>query len=189
MPSVSTEIVGAVLLSADVHADDRGWLQRAFDWRVHGKLLPEPLKWVQENQLRSRQRVIRGFHFRSDSCEWKLLRVVHGWAFDVIVDIRPQSSTFLKWESFLLKDDDHKHLLIPAGCAHAIQALTDPLDFCFATSATYDSALDKGFAWNDPMLNVPWPLTPPILSQRDAAAVSLSEMFPRFDAWFGDVGL
>ena len=184
--TLCTDIAGVLLVEGQAYSDHRGWLSRAFDAALHTPLLPHNRAWVQENAIRSMRRVIRGFHFRQDCLEWKLLRVVRGKAYDVVVDLRPDSASYLKWQSFRLADYDHKHLLIPAGCAHGIQAVSAELDFSFHTSAPYDEQLDNGFAWNDPTLAIPWPLTPPILSERDRLAGPIISLVPQFADWFSN---
>jgi dTDP-4-dehydrorhamnose 3,5-epimerase len=155
-----------------------------WDVSLHTSLLPPGMSWAQENQLRSCERAIRGFHFRGDLIEWKLVYVVSGEAYDVVVDIRPNSPSFLRWQAFVLDERRNQQILIPPGCAHGIQALSQKIDFVLWTSVPYDSAKDFGFAWNDPTLNVPWPLQPPVLSERDRAAERVETLIPRLHDWF-----
>ena len=181
-----SEIAGVLIGSPVVRPDVRGWFIRIFDEAVW----PSPTdcgegRWVQENQLRSRYSTIRGLHFRADLREAKLVRVVSGEIFDVVIDLRPGSATFLRWESFILDDHRHEQLYIPPGCAHGFQALTDRVDVCLKTSTFYDPSLDRGLRWSDPEVGIRWPIPNPVLSPRDAQTPSLAELKPSLDDWFG----
>lgn len=181
-----TDVRGLLLIDGSESQDVRGWFRRVWDASIHTALLPENMSWMQENQLRSRQWALRGFHFRADLTEWKLLHVIAGEAYDVVVDLRPNSVTFLKWRAFLLDERRNQQVLIPPGCAHGIQALSRRLDFTFKTSSAYDQVKDRGFTWNDPALDVPWPNMTPILSERDRRAEPLNAVLPNLRDWFGN---
>jgi dTDP-4-dehydrorhamnose 3,5-epimerase len=168
-----------------IRPDVRGWFVRIYDdasW-------PMPTgfgsgRWVQENQLRSRHTAIRGLHFRADLTEAKLLRVVRGEIFDVVLDLRPWSTTFGQWESFILDDRRHEQLFVPPGCAHGFQALTD-VDLCIKTSTPYDPSLDRGVSFSDQSLKIPWPIPNPVVSRRDLAAPAFEDVSNRLPEWFG----
>lgn len=105
--------------------------------------------------------------------------------FEVVVDLRPWSSTFGRWEQFWLDDEAHRQILVPPGCAHGFQVVSDLADICYKHDAVYAPELEAGMAWNDPELAVPWPLPDPILSMRDRQAPSLAEIRPALASWYG----
>jgi dTDP-4-dehydrorhamnose 3,5-epimerase len=182
-----TDIADVRLGSPTIRPDVRGWFIRIFDeaeWptsAAHGEG-----RWVQENQLRSRYSTIRGLHCRAGLDEAKLIRVVSGEIFDVVLDLRPWSPTFLKRTSFILDDHRHEQLFVPPGCAHGFQALSDRVDICIKTSAFYDPERDRGVRWSDPELEIPWPIPNPVLSPRDQASPMLADVKPLLKDWFGE---
>lgn len=166
--------------------DERGWFMRTFCAQKHGPAGITADSFVQENQSRSRKGTVRGLHTRAELREAKLVRVPHGRIFDVVVDLRPQSPTYLQWESFLLDDVDHMQLLVPAGCAHGFQALSDGVTVCYKVDAPYDPDLDVAIAWDDPDLAITWPLDDVLVSTRDRAAPKLADVHPHLPHWFGE---
>ncbi|GHE01647.1 dTDP-4-dehydrorhamnose 3,5-epimerase [Streptomyces alanosinicus] len=183
----ATDIDGLLLITPRPRRDDRGWFSRTYcavDYAALG--LDHPL--VQENQSRSRRGVIRGLHVRADLDEAKFVRVVRGSLFDVVVDLRPRSRTFLQVRTFELNDEDPRHLRVPPGCAHGFQALSAEVDVLYGVDVPYNPVKDVTLAWNDPLLGIRWPLPGPILSERDREAPSVSALRPRFDDWFGGYG-
>lgn len=185
MQTQETSLYGVRLIEPAAILDDRGWFLRVFSADSYGEAGIDHTTLVQENQSRSRQRTIRGLHTRSTLSEAKLVRCAHGEIFDVVVDLRPWSPTFLRWERFVLDDRRHRQVYIPPGCAHGFQALSRQADVCYRVDAYYDPSLDVAVAWNDPELAIPWPLPEPILSERDRDAPPLREVRPRLEDWFG----
>lgn len=165
--------------------DDRGWFTRTFSADVAVSAGLDPSRFVQDSQSRSRRATIRGLHLRRDLSEGKLVRVARGAVFEVVVDLRPWSPTFLAQEHFTLDDVEHLQLLVPPGCAHGFQVVSDAADVCYRIDAYYEPALDAAVAWDDPELAVPWPLPDPVLSARDRDAPSLREVRPQLASWFG----
>jgi dTDP-4-dehydrorhamnose 3,5-epimerase len=180
-----TSLHGVKLLEPSPIRDERGWFLRVFSADIYGRAGIDHRNLVQENHSRSRQRTIRGLHTRSQLTESKLVRCARGEIYDVVVDLRPWSPTFLKWERFILDDCGHAQLYIPPGCAHGFQVLSLAADVCYRVDAYYDPSLDAAVAWNDPDIGIPWPLSDPILSQRDRNAPPLSSIRPRLEEWFG----
>jgi dTDP-4-dehydrorhamnose 3,5-epimerase len=181
-----TDVADVLIGVPTIRPDVRGWFVRIFDdveWpppTAHGEG-----RWVQENQLRSRYSTIRGLHCRVGLDEAKMIRVVSGEVFDVVLDLRPWSPTFLTWASFILDHHRHEQLFVPPGCAHGFQALTDSVDLCIKTSTYYDPELDRGVLWSDPTVEIPWPMANPVLSVRDALAPTVEAVKPRLSEWFG----
>lgn len=131
--------------------------------------------FVQDNLSLSNRFVLRGLH--GDTRMAKLVQVLRGSAFDVIVDARRDSPTFRHWYGSTLRAQDHTQLYIPAGCLHGFLALEDATLLFYKQSAEYDSAHEFGIAWNDPDLAIEWPLggAAPILSPKDVANPTLRE--------------
>jgi dTDP-4-dehydrorhamnose 3,5-epimerase len=179
------DVPGLLTIRPHPALDDRGWFMRAFSAQEYAAAGIHHAALVQENHSRSRYGVLRGLHTRAELSEAKLVRVARGRIFDVAVDLRPASPTFLQWRSFVLDDEEHLQLRIPAGCAHGFQVLSDTADVCYKVDAPYDPALDVAIAWNDPELAVSWPLGGPVLSDRDRQAPLLSEVREYLPKWFG----
>ena len=180
-----TSIPGLLTIRPRPIADERGWFMRSFSAAEYAAAGIDQAALVQENHSRSRRGVLRGLHTRGELREAKLIRAVRGEIFDVVVDLRPGSPTFLQWRSFILDDAAHLQLRIPAGCAHGFQALSDFADVCYKVDAAYDPALDVTIAWDDPELAIEWPLREPVLSDRDRLAPPLSAVREHLGEWFG----
>jgi dTDP-4-dehydrorhamnose 3,5-epimerase len=182
-----TDIPGLLTIRPHPVADDRGFFMRSFSAEEYATAGIHQSALVQENHSRSRHGVLRGLHTRAELSEAKLVRAAHGRIFDVAVDLRPGSPTFLQWRSFVLDDEEHLQVRIPAGCAHGFQVLSETADVCYKVDAPYDKSLDVTIAWNDPELGITWPLGNPVLSERDRGAPPLSAVRDCLPAWFGSV--
>lgn len=176
---------GMSLIEPHPASDDRGWFVRVFDRDTHAAAGLDHTRMVQENHSRSRKGVLRGLHVRTELAECKLVRCARGHVFDVLVDLRPWSSTFGQWASVELDDERHLQVLVPPGCAHGFQAQSEVADVCYRVDAFYDKSKDAALAWNDPELDIPWPIPEPVLSPRDQQAPLLSEIRPQLENWFG----
>lgn len=186
MEIVETSVDGVILFELEAkQRDERGFFLRAFDAELYAAAGIDHTRLVQENQSRSRQRTIRGLHTRSNLSESKLVRCARGEIFDAVVDLRPWSPTFLRWESFTLSDANFRQLWIPPGCGHGFQALSEVVDVCYRVDSPYDPALDVAVSYCDPEIGIPWPLDDPVVSDRDAAAPTLSEIRPHLTDWYG----
>lgn len=173
------EIVGAFLFEPTPHVDARGFFSRTFDADVARSVCIDPDGFAQDSLSRSAKGVIRGMHLRSGRGEAKLVRCSYGEVFDVIVDLRPGSSTYRNIRSFRLSGDTQVTLYVPAGCAHGFQALTEPADVSYRIDRPHDPAEDVAIAFDDPELAIPWPLPPALLSERDRRAPRLAEVLER----------
>jgi dTDP-4-dehydrorhamnose 3,5-epimerase len=168
-------VAGALLFQPAPHRDDRGFFTRTFDAEVARSAGIDPHGFSQDSLSRSVGGVVRGMHIRRGDGESKLVRCSYGAVFDVIVDLRPGSPTYLHWASFELRDTSQESLYVPAGCAHGFQALTDPADVSYRIDQPHDPAQDVSIAFDDPTLGIPWPLPVTMVSPRDRAAGSLAE--------------
>lgn len=173
----TTRMADALILETDVHRDARGFF--AETWRldeVRAAGILEP--FVQENHSRSVRDTLRGLHFQEGHRQGKLVRVGRGAIWDVIVDLRPGSASLGEWEGFTLDDVDLRQLYVPPGFAHGFCVVSDTADVLYRVSAYYDSSLERGLAWDDPELAIPWPSDSPLLSERDRKNPPLSEIVP-----------
>jgi dTDP-4-dehydrorhamnose 3,5-epimerase len=168
-----TEIEGVVLIEPTVHGDERGFLLETFRDSEMQSLGIE-VDFVQDNQSRSDARVLRGIHMQRGQA--KLVRCPRGRIFDVAVDLRPDSPTYKRWEGYELDDVDHRQLFIPTGFGHGFCVLSETADVLYRLSSYYDPDLERGVAWDDPEIAVRWPISDPILSERDRNAPSLADL-------------
>jgi dTDP-4-dehydrorhamnose 3,5-epimerase len=164
------EIGGALLFRPTPHVDERGFFSRTFDAEVAREAGLDPCGFAQDSLSRSARGVIRGLHARSGAGEAKLVRCSYGAIFDVVVDLRPRSATYLNWASFELRDTEQTSLYIPAGCAHGFQALTEPADVAYRIDRPHDPSEDVSIAFDDPELAIGWPLPVALMSRRDLNA-------------------
>lgn len=171
-----TELPGVLLFEPTPHHDARGWFARTFDSAAARAAGIDPSAFVQDSQSRSHKGVIRGLHGRIGEGEAKFVRCPSGALFDVVIDVRPNSSTFGCWEAFQL-DDRHMHgLYIPRGFLHGFQALTESADICYRIDAEHNPTEDIAVRWDDPHLAIPWPLSPALISERDQRAATWNEL-------------
>ena len=167
-------IAGALTFKPTPYVDERGFFCRTFDAEVIRGACIDPAAFTQDSLSRSARGVVRGLHLRRGYGEAKLVRCSFGAIFDVIVDLRPASSTYRNWESFELRDEEQVSLYVPAGCAHGFQALTAPADVSYRIDRPHDPSEDVAIAFDDPELAIPWPLPATAISERDRLAPSLA---------------
>lgn len=183
MKFTQTSLPDVVILESEVFGDDRGWFMESFnDERFRQGLkalgLDAPSAFVQDNHSLSAKGVLRGLHYQcAPRAQGKLVRVIAGEAFDVAVDIRPNSPTYGKWTAVHLSAKNRKMLWIPAGFAHGFLAMTDGTEFLYKTTDYYDKASERALRWNDKDIGIVWPLFGDVVvSKKDLAAQSLAEM-------------
>jgi dTDP-4-dehydrorhamnose 3,5-epimerase len=171
-----TGLDGALLFVPTPHYDDRGLFTRTFDAAVAADHGIDAAAFAQDSQSRSRQGTIRGMHGRRGRGEAKLVRCARGAVHDVIVDARPSSATFGKHVAVRLDDETFATLFVPPGFLHGFQALTEQADVCYRIDREHDPAEDIAVRYDDPGLNIGWPLAVTAISPRDAAAGRWSEL-------------
>ncbi|HEX7896840.1 MAG TPA: dTDP-4-dehydrorhamnose 3,5-epimerase [Planctomycetota bacterium] len=168
MRRVDTPLPGLALLEPKVHGDNRGFFYEAWNRDTY-RGLGIDRAWVQDNVSRSARGVLRGLHFQLARPQAKLVTVLAGEVFDVAVDVRRSSPTFGKWFSTVLSGEKRNLLYIPEGFAHGFQVLSESADFFYKVTDFWSPEDERGVAWNDPALAIPWPLAgAPSLSARDA---------------------
>ncbi len=161
-----TELEGVLLIEPTVHLDSRGRFFESYEKEKY-RALGIQEEFIQDNQSLSNKNVLRGLHYRVDPEQAKLIRVVKGEVFDVVVDIRKSSATFGKWQGFILSDANYLQLYIPAGFAHGFCVLSDTAEFLYKVSEYYSAEKEKGIIWNDPDIGIDWPISDPVLSEKD----------------------
>ncbi len=140
--------------------------------------------FIQDNHSLSTGSVIRGLHFQlPPKSQGKLLRVIEGKIWDVAVDLRSESPSFLQWLAIELDDQSNRMFYIPPGFAHGFATLSERVQLFYKCSEEYDANLDTGIRWNDPRLNLPWPLENPLISTKDAQLPLLDPDFFRRLRW------
>lgn len=159
---------GALLLEPAVYRDSRGFFMESYK----EVLLQEAgisTSFIQDNQSYSAEpHVLRGLHYQANpKAQTKLLRVVSGAIYDVIVDLRRNSPTFGRWESVILSEYNHRQILIPKGFAHGFCTLVPDTRILYKVDEYYAPESDRGILWNDPALGIDWPTSEPILSEKD----------------------
>ena len=174
----TTAIAGVSVIDTDVVCDERGAFARLFCTDDLRPLLSER-RIVQVNQSRTtRVGAIRGMHFqRSPHAEMKFVRCVRGRVWDVAVDLRAESPTFLRWHAEELSACNARMLGVPEGCAHGFQVLDPDSELLYLHTALYTPAAEGGVRYDDPLLGIGWPLTPLDLSMRDLQHALLTKKF------------
>ena len=164
-------VAGVYLVEADVFADERGaftraWLPADFEQRGLETRIAQCSMAVNH-----RRGTIRGMHYQVAPCEeMKFVRAIAGAIFDVAIDLRPDSATYLQWTGVELSADNRRALYVPPGIAHGYQALTDGAEVLYFVSADYSPPHQRGVRWNDPVFGITWPLgSPPVINERDAS--------------------
>lgn len=170
-----TAIADMLLLEPRVFGDARGFFLESYNERVFAEATGLQVHFVQDNHSRSQRHVLRGMHFQAERPQGKLVRVVAGAVFDVVVDIRRDSPTYSKWVGVELSVDNQRQLWIPPGLAHGFLVLSESADFIYKTTEYYHPASERCLAWNDPLVAIDWPLgdSHPLVSEKDAKGLSL----------------
>jgi dTDP-4-dehydrorhamnose 3,5-epimerase len=172
--SLPTRLSGPILIEPGVHGDARGFFLETYR-RDRLAELGIADEFVQDNQSRSHQGVVRGMHFQRGMA--KLVRCARGAIFDVLVDLRRESPTFGQWEGFELNDKQHHALYCPDRFAHGFCVLSEIADVVYKTSTYYTPELEAGFAFNDPDVGIAWPPGLELVaSARDIQAPQLAEI-------------
>lgn len=135
-----------------------------------------PDKFVQDNHSRSAYGVLRGLHFQYPQWQGKLIRVIAGEIFDVAVDVRQDSPTWGKWISVNLDADNRQQLYVPPGYAHGFCVVSESADVVYKCTSLYKPGDEVGVRWDDPEIAIDWPVSNPIVSEKDRKASLLSEL-------------
>ena len=169
------------MIEPAVFGDARGAFFESWNRRAFSKLAGHDVEFVQDNHSVSARGVLRGLHYQVRQSQGKLVRVVAGEVFDVVVDLRRSSPTFGRWVGEKLSAENRRMMWVPEGFAHGFLVLSDMAEFLYKTTDYYAPQHERTLLWNDPAVGVKWPLEgAPVLKPRDAAGTPLAsaETFP-----------
>lgn len=172
---IKTDIEGVYIIEPQIFGDDRGYFFESYKKSEFDKagLIYD---FVQDNQSKSKKGVLRGLHFQKKYPQAKLVRVIDGEVFDVAVDLRKNSKTYGKWVGVVLSSDNKKMFMIPRGFAHGFLVLSESAIFSYKCDEEYHPEDESGIIWNDPDINIKWPLSEGIiLSEKDKKNKTLKE--------------
>lgn len=182
MRVVKTEIEDVVIIEPRLFEDERGYFTEVFNERTFEEAIGKKVKFVQQNESRSKEGVVRGLHFqRAPHAQSKLVRVVEGEIMDIAVDIRRGSATFGKYVAVTLSAENRRQLFIPRGFAHGFVVTKGDAKVEYLCDNLYAPDAEGAIIWNDSQLNIAWGVSKPIVSTKDAANKSLEECDRLFD--------
>ena len=178
-------IPDVLLIEPNVFHDSRGLFMESFNQQEFDRMSGLTPTFVQDNHSRSRRGVLHGLHYQVKKPQGKLVRVVRGAVFDVVVDIRDSSAHFGQWVGVELSDKNHHQVWVPPGFAHGFLVLSEDAEFLYKVTDYYAPEYERTIAWNDPELAIDWPLSDlgisyPVLSTKDQAG-SLLRRLRRMD--------
>ncbi|MDT8068398.1 MAG: dTDP-4-dehydrorhamnose 3,5-epimerase [Terriglobia bacterium] len=166
---------GVLLLQLEVFRDDRGYFFESYNQAKFDRLVPN-VRFVQDNQSRSRGNVLRGLHYQIRQPQGKLVRVLQGEIFDVAVDLRRVSPSFGSWNGVRLASEQAQMIWIPPGFAHGFLALSDSAEVQYKATDYYAAPHERTILWNDPDLAIGWPIEgSPVLSAKDERGIRLRD--------------
>jgi dTDP-4-dehydrorhamnose 3,5-epimerase len=175
MKVTETRLDGVLIIEPVRHVDERGFFLETFHAERYLARAGISETFVQDNHSRSSRGVLRGIHAQNPQPQGKLIRVPRGRVYDVAVDIDPASATFRQWVGVTLSDENAQQLWIPPGYGHGFLVLSDVADLEYKCTDYYAPDNEIGVVWNDPDLRIDWPITDPIVSEKD-------RMLPRLEA-------
>ena len=175
MKIIQTNIIDCVVIEPLVHGDNRGFFLESYQEKRYQEAGIKGT-FVQDNHSRSSKGVLRGLHMQISKPQGKLVRVVSGEVFDVAVDLRKSSSTYMSWHSVHLSEKNKKQFWVPPGFAHGFLVLSDFADFEYKCTEYYDPKDEISIQWNDPKIGIQWPDEDYKISEKDASAKSISSL-------------
>ena len=176
MNVIRTKLEDCVIIEPKVFVDERGFFLETFQSDRYADLAGISLPFVQDNHSRSSRGVLRGLHFQKTKPQGKLVRVVRGEVYDVAVDIRQGSPTYGQWEAVILSEENKTQYWVPPGFAHGFVVLSETADFEYKCTDYYDPSDEGSLLWDDPYLNIPWPIDNPKISEKDATASLFADL-------------
>lgn len=166
MKIYKTKIKGLILIKTNQYFDNRGYFFESFNQKIYSKIDIKN-SFVQDNFSISKKNVLRGLHYQRKNSQGKLIRVIKGKILDIAVDIRKNSKTFGKHQSFILSEENCKQLWIPKNFAHGFLSLSPNTIVNYKCTDFYDPNDQNTIIWNDKDLNIKWPIKKPIISKKD----------------------
>jgi dTDP-4-dehydrorhamnose 3,5-epimerase len=173
-----TKIDGVYIIEPKVLGDSRGYFMETYN-KKHFEEAGLDMTFVQDNESKSSKGVLRGLHFQRKHSQGKLVRVTQGEVFDVAVDLRIGSPTYGQWYGVILNEENKKQFYIPKGFAHGFLVLSEEAVFNYKCTDFYSPEHDGGVMWNDPEINIKWPLESIeniLLSEKDKNHPSIKEL-------------
>ncbi|QRP63373.1 dTDP-4-dehydrorhamnose 3,5-epimerase [Rhodanobacter sp. FDAARGOS 1247] len=175
MKVIQTSLPGALILEPQVFGDARGFFYESYNEAKYQEAGVDH-RFVQSNVSRSARGVLRGLHYQWPNPQGKLVSVLEGEVYDVAVDIRRGSPTFGQSIGVMLTADNHRHFWVPEGFAHGFCVLSEFATFSYQCTALYDPRADAGIRWNDAALGIDWPISAPLLSDKDGKTPLLADV-------------
>lgn len=173
-----TDLDGVLVIEPQVHRDERGFFAETYHAARYAAA-GIGATFVQDNHSRSVKHTLRGLHAQLERPQAKLLRVLRGRIFDVVVDVRVGSPTFKRWVGVELSDENFRQIFVPIGFAHGFCVLSDVAEVEYKCSDVYQAGDELGLAWNDPEIGVAWPVKDPLLSPKDRDGKPLARLLDR----------
>ena len=171
-----TAIPDVLILEPQVFGDARGFFFESFNQRDFADKTGVDQSFVQDNHSKSAQGVLRGLHYQIQHPQGKLVRVVQGQVFDVVVDLRQSSPTLGQWVGVYLDAQKHQQLWVPPGFAHGFVVLSETAEFLYKTTDYWYPTHERSLRWDDPTVGITWPMQgQPLLAAKDAAAALWAE--------------
>jgi dTDP-4-dehydrorhamnose 3,5-epimerase len=170
-------IPDVLLIEPQVFGDERGFFFESFNQNKFEEVISKKINFVQDNHSKSVKGVLRGLHYQlPPKAQGKLVRVIQGEVFDVVVDLRKSSPTFGKWVGEIISADNKKQIWIPEGFAHGFVTLSDTAEFLYKTTDFYSKEHEQAIRWNDETIGIQWPIKDISLSAKDETAQSFKEV-------------
>lgn len=179
MQIIETPLPGLLRIEPRAFGDARGFFLETFQQNRFQRA-GLPTSFVQDNHSRSVRGTLRGLHYQSPQPQGKLIFTVRGEIWDVAVDVRPGSPTYGQWYGVTLSETNHWQLYVPPGFAHGFCVVSEIADIVYKCTDFYAPEFEQTIVWNDPDLNIPWPVSNPILSAKDQRGQRLHELRPQF---------
>ena len=168
MKLIKTKIPGPLIIKTKIYYDKRGFLKETFRNNLF-----KNIKFPFDIMSFSKKRVLRGLHIQTNKSQAKIITVTHGKIFDVAVDLRKNSKTFGKYISLIISENSDFSIYIPKGFAHGFLCLSKQCTINYKCSEYRHSKSEKTLSWNDPKVNIKWPISNPILSKKDKIGLNL----------------
>jgi len=182
MKAIPTALPEVLIIEPRVFGDARGFFFESYNARKFTEATGLTPHFVQDNHSRSAQHVLRGLHYQLRQAQDKLVRVVAGAVYDVAVDVRKSSPTFGQWVGVELSAENKRMLWVPGGFAHGFVVLSEYAEFLYKTTDYWAPEHERCIVWNDPELDIAWPLegVQPLVSGKDAQGLSFrnAEVYP-----------
>ncbi len=175
MDIIETKIPGLILLEPKVFGDERGFFMETYNQQRYQDIGINEV-FVQDNLSFSRRGILRGLHYQKPMTQGKLVQVIQGEVYDVGVDIRKGSPTFGQWHGVTLSAENKRQFYMPPGFAHGFLVMSETALFSYKCTDLYNPEGEASIAWNDPALNIDWPIQDPQLSEKDQQARLLKDL-------------